>query len=533
MTEASFTQHGMWIMEQAGAGSAYHMPIVIRLPGPPDHGALAKAVAGVVERHPLLGCAVRDHAGEPRLVPAAERPALVAGPGDDGPFDLDNGPLIRFALDGDTLRIVAHHLVFDGQSKDVLVADLAALHDGALPPPLEPVDHVALQKERVAARLEEARTFWTGRWREPGDVAVAGHVLSSRRASPGELTEFALDLPEMAGLTRFEVLLAAVHAQLRAYGNDDVVTAVDLSTRTPAEAGHVGPYVNELPVFSAPAPDMTFAQFAAGLRAELRQVYRVREVPVARAVPGVRPHAALAPVSVSYRRGGVAVPGWEVEWLAFNGAVRGALQLQVLDGPGGATAGLRYDPRELPDPGRFTADLRGLLTTLARTGPERPLRDLTLSLTRTTHVVPGLARDLASGVAPDLGSVAARDLALDVASRTGGPAAPTDVPASTDVPSPADVPASADLPTPTDVPVSTDVPAPADDPLLAEITAIWEEVLKLSPVEPHDDIFDLGGHSLTITQIIARMRKRLGVEIDLDDFFDNPTIAGVVEVIRR
>ena len=61
------------------------------------------------------------------------------------------------------------------------------------------------------------------------------------------------------------------------------------------------------------------------------------------------------------------------------------------------------------------------------------------------------------------------------------------------------------------------------------VREIWEEVLGISPIEDHDDIFDLGGHFLTITQIIARMRKRLDVEVSLDDFFDTPTIAGVVD----
>ncbi|WP_205314798.1 condensation domain-containing protein [Nonomuraea lactucae] len=488
MTEVSFAQHGMWIMEQAGAGSAYHMPILIRLPGPPDRGALAKAVAGVVERHPLLGCAMEDRGGVLHLVPAADRPGLA----DDRsglvrdpfpPFDLERGPLIRFALDGDTLRIDAHHLVFDGQSKDILVADLATLYDGALPPPLEPADHAALQRERVAGQLKEAGAFWARRWREPGEVVVAGQVLRSRRASPGRVSEFGLDLPELRelpGLTRFEVVLAALHALLRSYGNEDVVTAVDLSTRTPAESGRVGPYVNELPVYSGPSPDVPFAEFAAELRAELRQVYGVREVPIARAVPGVKPHAALAPVSVSYRRAGPAVPGWEVDRLAFNQAVRGALQLQLLDGPDGLAASLRYDPEELRDPAQFTTDLQALLSRIT---PGRPLRDLT-----PFHDTPSTS----------IGSAAVTE-----------PSAP-----------PASSPASSPE-------------AGPDDPLLAEITAIWEEVLKFSPVEPHDDIFDLGGHSLTITQIIARMRKRLGVEIELDDFFDNPTIAGVVEVIRR
>ncbi|MFD9949560.1 condensation domain-containing protein [Nonomuraea sp. NPDC059023] len=467
MTEATFTQHGMWIMETMGAGSAYHMPLTVRFATPPDRERLAAAVTRLVERHPLLACAVEERSGVPHLIPAALRPALDAQPA-DGPFDLEKGPLIRFTLAGDRLLVLAHHLVFDGQSKDVLVADLAAFYEGREPGPLQALDVAGAQRERVAAQLEDAKAFWSARWREPGEVAVPGGRLRSRRASEGGVLEFTLEPPELPGLTRFEVVLAALHTLLRSYGNEHVVTAVDLSTRTPSETGRIGAFVNEVPVFGEPSPDVSFGEFAAGLRAELRLVYGFREVPVARAVPGIRPHAALAPVSVSYRRAGPEIPGWQVEWLAFNQAVRGALQLQLLDGPGGLTASLRHDPQELPDPGRVAADLQALL---ARVEPGRPLKELT-----PFH---------------DLAAAAPEESRQTAAEATPG------------------------------------------DPLLAEITAIWEEVLKFSPVEPHDDIFDLGGHSLTITQIIARVRKRLGVEIELDDFFDNPTIAGLVEVMRR
>ncbi|WP_239116820.1 phosphopantetheine-binding protein [Planotetraspora phitsanulokensis] len=69
--------------------------------------------------------------------------------------------------------------------------------------------------------------------------------------------------------------------------------------------------------------------------------------------------------------------------------------------------------------------------------------------------------------------------------------------------------------------------------LVEQVRRIWEEVLGISPIDTDDDLFDLGGHSLTITQIIARMRKRLGVEVPLDVFFDEPTIAGVVDAVRN
>ncbi|MET9337554.1 condensation domain-containing protein [Nonomuraea sp. NPDC003804] len=457
MTEVSPVQHGIWINELAGAGSAYHMPLVIRLDAPVDEGALAKACAAVVERHPLLGMAFAESDGVPRLVPA-QRPPALSREEQPGPFDLARGPLVRFTLAGDTLRVVAHHAVFDGHSKQVLVTDLLAAYRGEVLPPLPP----AGPREAPAG---DARAFWEARWRVPGEVIVPGGLLRSRRAGEGRVLEFPLEVPELDGLTRFEVLMAALHAVLAAYGNATVCTAIDLSTRTPAEEGHIGPFVNELPLFSEPTPGVPFARFAQALRAELREIYRHRRVPLARAVRGLKPHAALAPVSVSYRRGD---DDERVDWLAFNGAVRGALQLQLLDGRRGIAASLRYDAAELPDPEPVVADLRALLAKVA-----------------------------------------------------GDPSIPLAAPR----PVVADGPAT--------VPAGSAVAVDGDDPLLAGITAIWEEVLQLSPVEPHDDIFDLGGHSLTITQIIARMRKRLDIEIELDDFFDNPTIAGVLGVIRR
>lgn len=485
--QLSFTQHGMWIAARMGAGTAYHMPIVIALDAAPDRGALAKACRAVVERHPLLGCALDDTGGDPVLVPAAQLPALEeAGSLAEAvtrPFDLRTGPLVRFALVGeDTLVAVAHHLVFDGASKDVLVADLAAAYEGAVLPESEPADHAAEQRERVAALLPEAAAFWAGRRYEAADTAIPGGFLRSRGAAAADVLELPLGIPEIEGLTPFEVLVAAVHTLLASYGNPEVVTALDLSTRTPREAGHIGPYVNELPLASRPSGGTPFADFAAALRAELREVYRYREVPLARAVPGLRPHTALAPVSISYRRLPQGrSPLGEVSWLAFNHSVRGALQLQVAHGPDGALASLRYDPLELPAAGRLVDDLTRLLTAIAA-GPRRRLADLV---------------DFAAPVEPPPPAAAT---------------APTPAPAAQD---------------------AEDDALAAADPLVAQVREIWEQVLEQSPIGLHDDIFDLGGHSLTITRIIARMQEQLGLEIGLDDFFDHSTVAGVVAVVRR
>ncbi|MEV7007973.1 condensation domain-containing protein [Streptosporangium sp. NPDC051022] len=398
-SEVTFTQQGMWVTEQlVGVGTAYHMPLLVHLHGELDTGALTAACAAVVERHPMLTSVVAEVDGELRLVPGAGVPVRLASPpspDEEGVaaavreeilsgFDLETGPLARFTL----LRIgpgrhllvfVAHHLVFDGQSKDVLVRDLAAFHNGEPPPALPAVDHGRAERDRVAALLPAAREFWKPRWREPGETVLLGRALRSRRAGEGRMLHFAAD-PEITGLTRFEVLLAALHVLLLGYGNEQVTTAVDLSTRPPEAADHIGLFVNELPVSSEPSPEESFRSFATALRAGLREVYRFRQVPLARAMPRLRPHAALVPVSVSYRTRRDADPVFagldaSVEWTVFNHAVRGALHLQCVDGPDGLVVSLRYDPDVVSDARKVADDLRFLLER-ARQAPDTPINKI-------------------------------------------------------------------------------------------------------------------------------------------------------------
>jgi len=74
---------------------------------------------------------------------------------------------------------------------------------------------------------------------------------------------------------------------------------------------------------------------------------------------------------------------------------------------------------------------------------------------------------------------------------------------------------------------------PADDPLLEDVRAIWAEVLRVEAIGLDDDLFDLGGHSLTVTQIAARMRRRLRLDLPLQLFYDRPTVRGVVTAAGR
>ena len=55
----------------------------------------------------------------------------------------------------------------------------------------------------------------------------------------------------------------------------------------------------------------------------------------------------------------------------------------------------------------------------------------------------------------------------------------------------------------------------------------------LERVGIHDNFFDSGGHSLTATQLVTRIRKNFAVELSLRDFIKYPTIAGLAELIEE
>jgi natural product biosynthesis luciferase-like monooxygenase protein/FkbM family methyltransferase len=66
-----------------------------------------------------------------------------------------------------------------------------------------------------------------------------------------------------------------------------------------------------------------------------------------------------------------------------------------------------------------------------------------------------------------------------------------------------------------------------------ELAALWSEILGSERVGVHDNFFDSGGHSLTATQLVTRIRKNFAVELSLRDFLKYPTIAGLAELIEE
>lgn len=61
---------------------------------------------------------------------------------------------------------------------------------------------------------------------------------------------------------------------------------------------------------------------------------------------------------------------------------------------------------------------------------------------------------------------------------------------------------------------------------------IWTRVLGIESVGIDDDFFRLGGDSILATQVIAQVRKIMGVELSPITVFETPTIAGMVRSLH-
>lgn len=64
-------------------------------------------------------------------------------------------------------------------------------------------------------------------------------------------------------------------------------------------------------------------------------------------------------------------------------------------------------------------------------------------------------------------------------------------------------------------------------PIEKSVAEICSGILNISIIGIHDNLFDLGGHSVSAMQIVNRVMKTFQVDIPLKCFYDSPTIAGL------
>jgi acyl carrier protein len=66
------------------------------------------------------------------------------------------------------------------------------------------------------------------------------------------------------------------------------------------------------------------------------------------------------------------------------------------------------------------------------------------------------------------------------------------------------------------------------------VHGIWSSVLNRSDIGLDDDFFALGGHSILVLRIVARLRRTFATEIPMKIVFAHPTVArSAAEIEKR
>jgi acyl transferase domain-containing protein/acyl carrier protein len=81
-------------------------------------------------------------------------------------------------------------------------------------------------------------------------------------------------------------------------------------------------------------------------------------------------------------------------------------------------------------------------------------------------------------------------------------------------------------------PLSTPFSAPSNNTEKA-VCRIWETLLGIRGIGIHDDLFDLGGQSLTAIQLISHLRSAFAVDVPVNAVFEAPTVASISKLIEQ
>ncbi|HEV7784774.1 MAG TPA: condensation domain-containing protein, partial [Thermoanaerobaculia bacterium] len=429
----SFAQERLWFLDRLEPGtSTYNLVNALRLAGRLEAAALQSALAEVVRRHAALRTTFAEAAGTavqivgPAFVPPLPQVDLSALPAAhreaealwrieaevDRPFDLERGPLVRALLlrlapEDHAVSLSLHHIVSDGWSMGVLVAEVAALYAAfaqGQPSPLPELpirygDFAVWQRRRLdGAALAGQLAWWreslrgvapldlpADRLRPPVQTFRGAHVPV---ALPADLSPALASLGTRERATVFMTLLAGFAVVLHRYsGQSGFAVGTPHANRDRSEVeGLIGFFVNTLALRVDAGGDPGFRALLGRLRETSLGAFAHREVPFERVVEELRPERDLARsplfqamlILQNNVSGPLALPGLTLSPYAFETtSAKFELTLSLFEGPEGLVGSFEYNT-DLYDGATIArmAGHFGRLLVSAAAAPDLPVGEL-------------------------------------------------------------------------------------------------------------------------------------------------------------
>jgi acyl-CoA synthetase (AMP-forming)/AMP-acid ligase II len=331
---------------------ALNRPSALRLTGTLDKDVLQASLGAVLDRHLLMRSRVANRNGEPRLERCSIAPPFLqedisSSPAEvqarlvrerfiefgDRPFDLEQGPLIRFCLlrlgpAEHVLLMATHFLVFDGWSMVLFVRELAAHYSALAKAETPQVGALPIQYADFArwqAQLEAAGAF--GRqadyWRSQFAAALPKVEFDLRAwTSPRNtfelkkiafeldrgLTTALRDLARRRQATLYMVMLSALQILFaRVTGHEDVAVISESAGRTRGETeGLLGTFLNMMLLRNRVDARQPYSKFLDAVRANTLNAFDNQDVPFSLLDRELFPgrsmlNEPLSPVSFNYK----------------------------------------------------------------------------------------------------------------------------------------------------------------------------------------------------------------------------------------
>ena len=334
----SFAQRRLWFLDRITQNSdLYSVNLALRSDRAIDTDGLRFALAAVVERHEILRTTFVTIDGEPfqqiasewgtglEAVSSAEE--LLARP-----FDLERGPLLLVGVTPNgTVLVRMHHIITDGWSAEVLLAEIRELYQAweagrepILPElPIQYADFAVWQRERLSGvPLQDLLAFWreelaaaptltlaTDRPR-PAAATFRGGSVRFEIAPKTATALRALAHQERA--TTFMVTVTAFATVLARYsGQTDVLVGTPVAGRDRHELENlIGFFVNTVVIRCELDGDPSFRELLGRVRTRAVAAFAHQDLPFERLVEEIADGTGRNPKSVGAGTLPARQPGW-------------------------------------------------------------------------------------------------------------------------------------------------------------------------------------------------------------------------------
>ncbi|MEU6999818.1 amino acid adenylation domain-containing protein [Nonomuraea sp. NPDC046570] len=333
----SHGQERMWFLDRlAGGDSSYNMVVAVRLRGPLDQAALARALTEFTARHESMRTVFPEVDGIPVAVVRPAAPIvieLVELPGESGdrldalvaertnaPFDLARGPLckvslIRLGVDHHVLVMVMHHIIGDAWSvEQIMFPQLNELYTAFAAKKAAPARQAPRYRDHAVAQRERDHSghlaFWSAELAgvpslelpidRPRPAVRGGQGAMAIRRIPLEVWTRVTELARAERCTPFMVLMAAYQVLLQRHsGQDEFCVGTPIAGRDEEELEAVfGLFINTLAVRADLVGDPPVRELLKRVRKRLLRGFGNAAVPFEQVVGelGVDRDPAIPPV---------------------------------------------------------------------------------------------------------------------------------------------------------------------------------------------------------------------------------------------